>query len=303
MAKILVAGLTNIETTLRVEAFPIPYAPVLYPFFGVNSAVSGVGFNIAKALTSLGNSINYLSLVGQDAGQLLVEQALKQSNLKSRFVLDNVLEQTPQSVVIYDSRGQRQIHVDLKDIQERAYPQVLYEQALRDCSMAVLCNINFTRPFLDAAKRLGKTVVTDVHAISDMEDRYNRDYMAAADVLFMSHEALPCSPEDWVRWLIHRYGTDIAVIGLGAEGALLSVRKDGYIGRMPAVYTRDVVNTIGAGDALLSGFVHHYARTHNPYDALKRALVFASYKCGAVSASDGFLTQHELEEWYTQVAV
>lgn len=39
---ILVAGLIDTETTLRVEGFPIPYFPVRYPFFGVNSSVSTI---------------------------------------------------------------------------------------------------------------------------------------------------------------------------------------------------------------------------------------------------------------------
>lgn len=47
---ILVARLINIETTLQVEAFSIDYSPVIYPFFGANGSVSGVGYNIAKVL-------------------------------------------------------------------------------------------------------------------------------------------------------------------------------------------------------------------------------------------------------------
>ena len=39
MNQILVSGLINIETTLRVEGFPIGYSPVRYPFFGINSTV------------------------------------------------------------------------------------------------------------------------------------------------------------------------------------------------------------------------------------------------------------------------
>ncbi|HRF98849.1 MAG TPA: PfkB family carbohydrate kinase, partial [Aggregatilineales bacterium] len=67
MAQILVAGLINIETTLKIDSFPIPYNPVHYPFFGINSTVSGVGYNVAKALTTLGHEVNFLSLLGDDA--------------------------------------------------------------------------------------------------------------------------------------------------------------------------------------------------------------------------------------------
>ena len=54
MSRLLVSGLINIETTLRVDGFPINYTPVRYPFHGVDVTISGVGFNVAKALTTLG---------------------------------------------------------------------------------------------------------------------------------------------------------------------------------------------------------------------------------------------------------
>jgi acarbose 7IV-phosphotransferase len=302
MSKILVAGLTNIEVTLKVEAFPIPYSPVLYPFHGVNSSVSGVGFNVAKALTRLGDTVNFLSLVGKDAMQKLVKQALSDEEIRGKYVLDR-LKNTPQSVIIYDSLGNRQINVDLKDIQDSIYPQVLFQQALDDCSMAVLCNINFARPFLEPARRSGKLIATDVHTIADIEDPYNRDYMAAANILFMSHERLPCSPEDWAKWLQHRYGNEIVVIGMGAQGALLAVKSDNFMERIPAVNTRPIISTIGAGDALFSSFIHYYQKTNDPYESIRKAVVYASYKIGATSAADGFLSAQELDAWFMRVAV
>ena len=54
MSTIFISGLINIETTVQVDAFPIEHTPVRYPFFGVRSTVAGVGYNIAKALTTLG---------------------------------------------------------------------------------------------------------------------------------------------------------------------------------------------------------------------------------------------------------
>jgi ribokinase len=231
-----------------------------------------------------------------------VREALAADGIADDYVL-NSLETTPQSVILYDKQGNRQINVDLKDIQERIYPQVLFEKALADCSLAVICNINFARPFLESAMRMGKLIATDVHSISNIEDEYNRDYMAAADILFMSHEHLPCSPEDWARWLVNRYGTEIVVVGLGSEGALLSVKSHHYLGRVPAVYTRPVVNSIGAGDALFSAFVHVYNQTQNPYEAMKRAVVFASYKIGTTGAAEGFLNAADFEALCEQMAV
>ena len=44
--RITVSGLINIETTLKVRKFPIEYYPIDYPFFGVQSEVSGVAYNV-----------------------------------------------------------------------------------------------------------------------------------------------------------------------------------------------------------------------------------------------------------------
>jgi acarbose 7IV-phosphotransferase len=126
--------------------------------------------------------------------------------------------------------------------------------------------------------------------------------MATAEILFMSDEWLPCAPEEWVKRLQSRYGTPIAVVGLGAQGALLAVKRDNFVGRFPAVVVRPVVNTIGAGDALFAAFVHYYAATHAPYESLKRAITFAAYKIGASGAADGFLDAAALEALHASVA-
>lgn len=66
MNKILVSGLINIETTLKVKGFPIDYFPIDYPFFGINSSVSGVGVNITKALSTLNEEVKVVSLIARD---------------------------------------------------------------------------------------------------------------------------------------------------------------------------------------------------------------------------------------------
>ena len=139
MAKILVSGLLNIETTLRVEGFPIAYNPVNYPFFGVNSSVSGVGYNIARALTTLGDAVKFLSLIGADSAGQLVQNALAADGITAEGVLA-AIPATAQSVILYDPQGRRQIYTGLKDIQERIYPPEQYERASAGYEWQALCN-------------------------------------------------------------------------------------------------------------------------------------------------------------------
>lgn len=300
MKPVLVSGLINLEITLRVEHFPIDYTPVRFPFHGVGSSVSGVGYNVARALTILGSPVRFLSLVGRDPAGHLVHHSLERDGIEGDLVLAS-MDQTAHSVILYDAAGQRQINVDLKDVQEQTYPLDLFERALAGCEMAVLCNVNFARPFLARARQAGTRIATDVHTVADLDDDYNRDFMAAADILFMSDELLPSPPEAWIHRVMDRYEPEIAVVGLGSQGALLAVRRDRFVGRIPAVRTRPVVNTIGAGDALFSAFVHSYHRSGNPYLALRKAIAFASYKIGTAGAADGFLDGEGLDALHARL--
>ncbi len=108
---ILISGLVNIETTVRVDSFPIPYFPVRYPFFGVRSTVSGVGVNVSAALSTLGNEVRLLSLLGDDAPGRLARETLRGRGLDDRYVLAQAAG-TAQSAILYDGEGRRQIHVD-----------------------------------------------------------------------------------------------------------------------------------------------------------------------------------------------
>jgi len=239
--------------------------------------------------------VRLLSLIGRDPLAALVHAALERDRIPAENVLDT-LEQTAQSVILFDGEGRRQINVDLKNVQETPFPHQRYTKAASGSDLLVLCNINFSRPFLEQARKSGKRVASDVHAISELNDPYNADFMRTAQILFMSHEWLPVRPEEWVRRVWDRYGPEILVISMGVEGALLAVKKDNFIERLPAVRTRPPVNTIGAGDALFSAFLHCYAANEDAYLSLRKAMVFASYKIGATSAADGFLDQAALDD-------
>ncbi len=293
-SKILISGLINLEVTLQVDSFPLEYCPVRYPFFGVNSSISGVGFNIAKALTHLGNSCNFLSIVGNDPAGEIAKRELIKNRISTEFIAE-VLPKTPHSVILYDKSGKRQINVDLKEVQETKFPEELFSIANKEISLAVLCNINFSRTFLERMKVRGIPIATDVHAISDIHDSYNRDFMRYADILFMSDELLPVPPVEWIRAVQMEFGTPIIVIGCGSKGAIMGEKGSGLIRKLPAVFTRPVSNTIGAGDALFSCFIHFFIQTRDPWESLRKAMIFASWKIGETGAAHGFLSTSALE--------
>lgn len=291
---ILVSGLLNTETTAAVRGFPIPYYPIDYPFFGISTAVSGVAFNITKALGTLGSNVKLLSMVGKDFQASYIQEELSQLGVSGEGVLP-LLEETPSSVVLYDPEGKRQIYSDLKDIQERGYP--FYEQQLQEADLVVACNINFNRPLLKLAKEAGKLIATDVHVLSDVKDGYNREFMEYADILFLSDEHIGENYEPFLRSLAEHYSCQIIVLGRGHKGAAMYLREEDRILALPAVCAGKVVNTVGAGDALFSSFLHFYGQGQKPEEALKLAQIFAAHKITVSGASKGFVSQETVEKF------
>jgi len=292
MNKILVCGLTNIETTVKVDKFPMEYSPIEFKFFGVNSSVSGVGYNIVKALKTLGDDPIFLSIIGNDIYKEIIFNELKKDGVKTNYVLP-LLEQTVQSAILYDG-NKRKIILDLKDIQERKYPIEILESVIDQTDIGVICNINFSRESLRILKDNGKIIATDVHVLSDINDDYNNDYIKYSDILFLSNENIIGNEKDMMVRLSQNFGHEIIVISMGGNGLLIYVKERREIKHFPAIKTREVVNTIGSGDALFSCFIHFYHKTKDPYYSIQLAALFASYKIGENGGAKGFLTEEEL---------
>jgi len=291
---ILVSGLVNTETTTAVRGFPIEYYPIDYSFFGVNTAVSGVAFNLTKALTVLGDRVRLNTMTGKDLTAALIRSAVEELGVDTRYIHPK-LQQTPSSVVLYDPEGRRQIYCDLKDIQETSCP--LDPGSLDGIDLVVACNINFNRPLLRLAKEAGKCVATDVHVLTDIHDEYNRAFMEQADILFLSDEGVGNGYRSFMAQLADTYPCKILVMGRGAKGAAIYLRETGQITDMPAANVGPVANTVGAGDALFGAFLHFYAKGNTPLEALLRAQIFAAHKITVSGAAQGFVTEQTVEAW------
>lgn len=291
MSKILVSGLVNLETTCAVNHFPIEYAPIDYNFFGVNMDVAGVGYNLAKSLTVLGEQVDLITMIGDDLPGRVILSELVDWGIPTAGIQKS-LRQTPTSAILYDGEGRRRIYCDLKDIQEQSYD--FSNLDLEPYDIVAACNINFSRPLLWKAKEQGRKIATDVHVLWNPDDEYNRDFMACADILFLSDEGLPKDPWDFLMDLEARYGNEIIVLGRGSQGALMYVKQEDRFYDLPASRPERIVNTAGAGDSLFSSFLCLYARNYAPAEALKLAQVYAAHKIGFDGAAKGFWSLEEL---------
>ena len=291
--KIFVSGLINIETSLKVDSFPINYSPIEYPFYGINSCVSGVGYNIVKALQTLGDELDFYSFVGDDLNGETILENLRSSKIPTNnIIVDNKIE-TAASVVLVDQNGKRKIYCDLKNLQEKAR---LNNESISasDYSLAILTNINFNRELPGFFRKNGIKIATDVHVLNNLDDDYNRDFLKNADILFLSNEAVIGKEESFLKELYERYHNEIIVMGCGDKGALMYIGGQDLLYHEPAVAPRGIESTIGAGDALFSSFIHLYNKGYDLNTCLKKAVLFAGMKISCSGGSNGFVKEEEL---------
>jgi sugar/nucleoside kinase (ribokinase family) len=140
----------------------------------------------------------------------------------------------------------------------------------------------------------GIPIATDLHLVDVVGNRYNLDWLRAAHVVACSHEKLAGSPEDWIRVVWQTFGTEIVLVGCGADGAMLGVRADQRIWHVPASTPRGVRYASGAGDTLLGAFTHHYVALGDPVAAARSAVLCAGWKVGGTPDEEPGITHQRL---------
>lgn len=91
---------------------------------------------------------------------------------------------------------------------------------------------------------------------------------------------------DLMGELYEKYHFKIIGVGLGREGCLLCV--EGRMSHYPSL-AEEVVNTVGAGVAFISSFLHFYGNGDKPETAITKALFFVAEKIKYKTASEGFM--------------
>ncbi|KQL52835.1 hypothetical protein AN964_04415 [Heyndrickxia shackletonii] len=83
---------------------------------------------------------------------------------------------------------------------------------------------------------------------------------------------------------IHSLGTPYAVVTRGSSGVMMSYKGEIY---EQGIVKANVIDTLGAGDSFIAGFLTRYLENHNIQDALQFAAYRASLTC-EVNGAFGF---------------
>lgn len=296
MSKFLVAGVTQIETIVRVDKVPVSYVPLTSENDSIFTAVGGDAYNESLALKWLGDDVTFMSIVGRNQDLGIINPPDRKVTLSTEYIIPQMNE-TPTEVVFYDKNRRQQIFEDIKDLRENTYDMSMVTPLVNSCDMMVLANANFCRPFAIAASEHGKPIAVNIRNYNPEKEKYNTDFLKPAKVLYFSDDTLTEDPYAFIDRMASTYGTEVIILGQGSEGLIIYDKTKDIRAHYKTVKTNEVVNTIGAGNALFACFLHYYMETGDSVNAIKNALLFASYKIGFMGTSNGFMTTEQVEQW------
>lgn len=147
-------------------------------------------------------------------------------------------------------------------------------------------------------KKYNKPLALHIRSLREEKIAHKEDFLAASDILYISDDDLDEDPYECINVCREKYDPEIIIVGIGEKGVILYTRADGSVIEYKPVATYEVVNTIGAGNAMFAAFLHYYVKTGDARDAIKNALLFVSYKINFVGTSNGFMTEEQIAQWH-----
>ena len=296
MSRFTVAGISQIETIVKVDKIPVEYSPFTSRPNTIYTAAGGYAFNESLALKCLGDEVEFLSIVGRNQDMSAFKPPDRTVTLSTEYILP-IIDSTPTQVVLYDEKKREQIFEDIKGLRDAYYDMSMVAPLIAQSDMLVLANANFCRAFLPIAEKYYIPVAVNIHEFDLNKEQYNADFLKAASILYLSDDTVDGDPFQIMKDIAQKYNTDIIILGQGSKGLILYDKKKKIHVHYDCVNTNEVVNTAGAGNALFACFLHYYQETGDSVNAIKNALLFASYKIGFMGTSNGFLTVEQVEQW------
>ncbi|WP_323096040.1 carbohydrate kinase family protein [Intrasporangium sp. YIM S08009] len=295
---VLVVGGTGVDTIVRVGELPVPLADshVVPP---IDMHVGHTGTGVALGLQRLGVPTRIVDVVGDDHEGWLVRDRLAAEGIPFDTVIHpsgtrravNLVDPTGRRLSLYDPRHPYDLVPDAS-LWLDALAALDAGPGARHVHASIM---PWTVHALDEATRRGLSTSTDLHDW-DGHNPHHRPFAEAADVVFVSGSALGGREDDVVADVLARGRARLVIVMDGARGSRVTVR-DGERFAVPALDLpgRAVVDSNGAGDAYVSGFLRSWLAGGTVRDAARAGAVAGAWACGAAGTHADLVDAAEMD--------
>lgn len=257
------------NTMIRLPSLPDGTPATIFAS-GSHDALGSSGAGKALNLRRLGVHVRLWAALGDDERGERARAALEREHVELRSTLDpagtmhhvNLMDPEGRRISIFVNAGSHDLAVD----------PGLVADWLPDADLVWVTILNPCRVFLPVVRAAGRPLWIDLHDY-DGVNPYHDEFVAAADVLFLSSERLPAYREFMARRIDD--GTRLVVCTHGAAGATALGRDEGWVD-VEAVPVERIVDTNGAGDAFSSGFAVAWLRGDGLEAAMRAGAVMGA---------------------------
>lgn len=268
MTDILVVGGVAWDSLIYLDDFPAQKPQTVFSQ-RFHETIGATGSGKALALNQPGMTVTLHGMVGEDRYGESVRDYLQQQGIT--FLSDTDPAGTVRHVNLLNAKGERiSIYVNTGTF-EPVLDLARLERLIPQQDVVILNIINYCRHLIPTVKQSGKKLWCDIHDY-DGHNAYHQDFIQAADVLFLSSDALP-DYRAFMQQMIDS-GKDLVVCTHGRQGAT-ALTADGQWLTIPALLAYPLVDSSGAGDHFFAGVL---------YGQLQGADLQRSLRYGAITA-------------------
>ncbi|WP_223279227.1 carbohydrate kinase family protein [Streptomyces sp. SDr-06] len=281
---VLVVGGTGVDTVVRVDSLPVPLADSVQ-VGPIEEWPGHTGANVALGVRALGLEVGLIDCVGDDWTGSQVRRLLAEGDVDFAPLISPA--GTRRAVNLVDAEGRRMSFYDARDPADLRMPREFYLPRLRRARHVHLSITNFARFLYDDIQELGVPVSTDLHDWDGLAE-HHREFALRSDLVFLSAAGAGARTTALMREILREGRADTVVATAGADGSHVLTR-DGHSTphHVPAVAPRaPVVDTNGAGDAYVSGFLYGRLTGRDTRECGRLGAVAGAHACTAPAATD-----------------
>jgi sugar/nucleoside kinase (ribokinase family) len=280
----------------------------------ISLATGGDAMNQASVLAKLGHQPGLMGLIGNDAQGEFIRQSCAQRNINTLGLVTEPNRPTSTVVVMIDNAGEH-IFIAPQNATYKTYgPQHINLDLIKPglkalCIGSLFCAEAFDRkalvPVLRKAKAVGATTIADMvmdertYGLDGLSEAWPYlDYavpsMLEGELFTGSNRAEGIAAEFRTR------GVKDVIVKQGLDGATAFIGNETF--HHPA-FKVQAVDTTGAGDSFVGGFVHALMEGFPPDQALHFASACAALSIQEVGAGAGLKSLEQVQEFLSTQSI